>query len=285
MAFKRFKSSVWRLIELLPLRPRAWSVFVTALSLMTRKKLSVGYDEKLDLYVVTQAGQNFFVARRSRIRLFHRGIEGRVEFVQSSYDVPSDAIRPGDIVVDCGANIGEFSYAMEARGAVVAAFEPEPNEYRALKINLHHDSSIAVNLPLWSSSARVFLQHRNDSGDSSISEQRAPDAEISEVTSITLDDWVQANLSPDDVIALLKLEAEGGELEVLLGSTSSLHRVRYICADLGEASQTDNNAVASVTNFLLNWGFELVSFNQNRCMTVFRNPELAQRPRNKTPDV
>jgi tRNA G46 methylase TrmB len=48
-------------------------------------------------------------------------------------------LRPGDVVVDCGAYIGEFTlYAAEAVGPAgkVIAFEPDPENMKALKANI-----------------------------------------------------------------------------------------------------------------------------------------------------
>lgn len=271
---KQLKNSLWRVVEWLPLPAKIWPLIPTLLSHLTRNWITVGYREDLDLYLVKQSLDEIFVARRSRVRLFHRGIRGRVRFVEESYDVPVGAVGPGDIVVDCGANIGEFARAMELRGAVVIAFEPEILEWRALEKNLINRDSRAINLPLWSSSGEVLLRHANNSGDSSVQISGEEDGQTSIVQSVSFDDWAEGNLLPDQIIKLFKLEAEGSELDVLIGFEASLRRIQYICADLGEATRTSATAVPEVTNFLLNRGFEVATFSTKRCMTVYQNTHL-----------
>ena len=43
------------------------------------------------------------------------------------------SISPGDVVIDCGANIGDVSAYFLSRGAVVHSFEPNPSAYNILR--------------------------------------------------------------------------------------------------------------------------------------------------------
>ena len=43
------------------------------------------------------------------------------------------ALGPGDIALDCGANVGNVTTRMASTGAVVYAFEPNPHAYSALE--------------------------------------------------------------------------------------------------------------------------------------------------------
>ena len=42
------------------------------------------------------------------------------------------SLSPGDVAIDCGANVGEVTARMAARGAEVFAFEPNPIAYETL---------------------------------------------------------------------------------------------------------------------------------------------------------
>lgn len=236
--------------------------------------MRITYEKQSGLFLAEQNQEHMYVARKSRLRLFHRGILGRVRFVEASYNVPMHAVTCGDIVLDCGANIGEFTSAMEQRGALVYAFEPERLEYEALVRNLTNKDSRAFNVALWSSTGVVTLSHANESGDSAVSDFENAMEGQSLIRSMTLDDWAKDNLPQKLSISLLKLEAEGGEVEILRGGSITLKRTKYVCADLGEATKTGPNAVPDAANFLLSRGFEVSSFSPVRCMTVFRNLEL-----------
>ena len=40
---------------------------------------------------------------------------------------------PGDIAIDCGANLGDVTVPLAANGATVHAFEPNPHAFRVLQ--------------------------------------------------------------------------------------------------------------------------------------------------------
>lgn len=65
----------------------------------------------------------------SRKILKHNGWEGDIT------QIWMDHIRPGDLVVDIGANIGWYSKIAELQQAEVFAFEPDPRNFEVLKQN------------------------------------------------------------------------------------------------------------------------------------------------------
>ena len=267
---------LWGLLASLPVKNSLWARVVSGLLVLSGRRRSVTFAKESGLFELAEGENRFFVPRRSRVRLFHRGIAGRMRFVEEIYSVPSQAVKANDIVIDCGANIGEFARSMEQRGAAVFAFEPETLECEALAKNLTKVESRAINLALWSSSGIVTLNHANETADSSVLDSQIPQAGQSLIRSITLDDWTRNNLAPSELISLLKLEAEGGEADILLGGSQTLRRTRYICADLGEPTRDQPNAVPDVMNLLVNRGFEVVSFNPRRCVAVFQNLNLTE---------
>ena len=52
------------------------------------------------------------------------------------YDIPVAPLRNGDIVMDIGANHGFYACWAAAQGAIVHAFEPDPNTFRLLVENI-----------------------------------------------------------------------------------------------------------------------------------------------------
>jgi FkbM family methyltransferase len=44
-----------------------------------------------------------------------------------------DELGPGDVAIDCGANVGNVTARMASKGATVYAFEPNPYAYQVLK--------------------------------------------------------------------------------------------------------------------------------------------------------
>src|SRR3546814_20131024 len=45
-------------------------------------------------------------------------------------------LRPGDLAIDCGANVGRFTRPIAEGGATVHAFEPNPDAFAELSRNL-----------------------------------------------------------------------------------------------------------------------------------------------------
>ena len=87
-----------------------------------------------------------------------------------------------------------------------------------------------------------------------------------EVETRTLDSFNFQN------IKLLKLEAEGYEPEVLMGSLKTLKNIQYISVDYGnERGVEQESTKVEVTNYLFNNNFELVADSKNRKIGLFQN--------------
>jgi len=55
-----------------------------------------------------------------------RGIVRRTEILGETYFLPQIEFRPGDVVVDCGANVGELKYYFLERDLAVDYIGYEP---------------------------------------------------------------------------------------------------------------------------------------------------------------
>ncbi len=83
-------------------------------------------------------------------------------------------------------------------------------------------------------------------------------------------------LLPNRKIKLLKLEAEGAELEVSLGCQNILGNIEYISADLGfERGVEESSTLVPVVNYLLSHGFTLVEVSKGRRVALFKNKSLS----------
>jgi FkbM family methyltransferase len=149
-------------------------------------------------------------------------------------------LRPGDVTVDVGANIGLytllFSRLVGPEGQV-HAFEPAPENARRLRVNLllneaenvtfeeaavySRDGTVTLNLfderlGAWHSLGRPELPDPFRPGNT-----LAPAGTV-EVTAVTLDDYASRN--GIERIALLKVDVEGAEPDVLAGAAGLLER-------------------------------------------------------------
>lgn len=135
-------------------------------------------------------------------------------------------LEPGDVIYDVGANIGVIALALASSksNVVVHAFEPEPRNVAHLRSNvrLNHLTNrvFCHQLALGSKNGVASLHVSGEVGEGThtlVDDGRARSAEVS-VDVQTADDFAKANQSPD----VVKIDVEGGEVEVLAGMTSLL---------------------------------------------------------------
>jgi FkbM family methyltransferase len=136
-------------------------------------------------------------------------------------------VRPGSIALDVGHMIGYFSLLMAkrtGRGGEVHAFDPDPRAHERLAENVSRNSMPWITANLLALGARAgtarFGIHERI-GWSSTKEVK----EFSDWTSVpmqTLDEYVAEHDLDPARISVIKVDAEGGELEVLQGARNTL---------------------------------------------------------------
>jgi hypothetical protein len=136
-------------------------------------------------------------------------------------------VRPGSIALDVGHMIGYYSLLMAkrtGRGGAVHAFDPDPRAHERLGENVSRNSMPWITANLLALGARAgtarFGIHERI-GWSSTKEVK----EFSEWTSVpmqTLDDYVAEHEIDLTRISVIKVDAEGGELDVLKGARDTL---------------------------------------------------------------
>ena len=195
-----------------------------------------------------------------------RGIIRRTQILGDCYFLPLITFEPGDLVVDCGANVGELKFYFTENELLIEyiGIEPSPLEYACLKENVA--PSQTLNIGLWDSDGELDFFVSSQMADSSFIEPPTYE-KIIKVETKRLD-----SLLANRKIKLLKLEAEGAEPEVLYGCEKILDRIEYISADVGfERGVNQTSTLAAVTNYLLSNGFELVDVQERRLTALFRN--------------
>lgn len=134
------------------------------------------------------------------------------------------ALRPGDLFVDVGANVGSYTVlAAGACGADVISCEPIPAAYRHLQLNIHinelDDRVRALRVGVGSATGLLRFTSTFDSMNHVVTgaqESQSPTVQV-EVTS--LDELLEA----EDPY-LLKIDVEGYETEVVDGASQTLAR-------------------------------------------------------------
>lgn len=143
-------------------------------------------------------------------------------------------VRPGDVVVDGGSNVGFFSLvaAMRLNGSGrVISFEPNPRTFGLLRQNVAHnhlESIVRVEEKALTSSNGTFefTASTDEPMRSSLVVDAGPTKKTIRVSGVRLDDYVKAhNLDSVDII---KLDLEGAEPLAIEGMAKSLLSARLL---------------------------------------------------------
>jgi FkbM family methyltransferase len=169
-----------------------------------------------------------FGARRGMTKVFgdFRVVEGETDryaihevWERNDYRLRPEYVR-GGIVVDIGANLGSFSVLCAKLGArLVVAYEPQPETFEALVENVR-SNGVPGTVETWPSAVVGFaftgkVRVTGDGGGARATFQPAG----REVPAQAIDD-VLDGLAGAGRIALLKMDCEGGEVEIFRGLTA-----------------------------------------------------------------
>src|SRR5271170_2929672 len=147
-------------------------------------------------------------------------------------------LRSGMVFLDIGAHHGIYSIVAAKRlgtNGTVVAFEPALREFRRLRLHLrlnrmHWVRSEPVAIGAAASTRRFFQVIEGDSTRGGLQPPATHD-EVAEtsVETVSLDDYVSR--FPLKRVDIVKLDVEGGELEVLQGASNVLTTFRpvFIC--------------------------------------------------------
>lgn len=135
-------------------------------------------------------------------------------------------LRPGDLAVDLGANMGVVTAQLAATGADVVAFEPDPMTFEKLQARFADTPNVTlVHAAVGVGSGTVRLMRADNFAENPegasvkstiLGGGRRIDAENSvEVPLIDFPGWVRQQVAARGQIAFVKMDIEGAELEIL----------------------------------------------------------------------
>ena len=199
-------------------------------------------------------GLRLYVDLRSSIG---RGILATGEFDEAVFAAIAEGVSASDTVIDVGANIGFYSARLAnlvgAKGQV-HAFEIDPRAIRCLRRTLQRNSIGQLRLhefALGSSPGTVFLDQSSEVGHTSAAQSGSGRP----VECETLDSW--ASKTDLRSLAVIKIDVEGGEVEVLRGAAETVHRLRprLVIEVVDSALRQFGSSAEELFELLRQWGY------------------------------
>ena len=213
-------------------------------------------------------GELFWATHRNRCHLYSEGLAHRGKSIGKSYLLSNIAFNNRDVIIDCGANMGDLQLFFWdlAVDITYIGIEPNPIDFECLSENKLGSSSV-LNLALWKEKGSLKFWVDSKSASSSLIEPPTF-TEIITVNAVRLD-----QIELPSKVKLLKIEGEGAEPEILLGSSGILYKVEYISVDVGPERGVEQTSTRNdVTDFLLKNNFEIVQENPYHRKTIlFKN--------------
>lgn len=182
-------------------------------------------------------------------------------------------VRPGEIAIDCGANVGDVTEVLSEAGGTVHAFEPNPHAFKKLKkrfrgrehvichpkavfsnhgtTNLYLHEQSPENPVKWSTGSSLLSEKSNVNSDTSV-----------EVELLDLAEFVK---SLGQRVKILKMDVEGVEYELLerLIESGVIHQIDHVFVEthedqmpgLGEKAEVVRQMIEhqGLTQINLNW--------------------------------
>ncbi|MDF2551510.1 MAG: hypothetical protein K0R77_785 [Chryseobacterium sp.] len=153
------------------------------------------------------------------------------DYEKPEIDYLSDFLKPGNVFIDIGANIGLFSLnASEIVGekGKIYAFEAFPPNYNQFKENISlnkFENIIAENKAISSQNSTIEILYNEKDNNIGMASAFLKDFTSKEVVeSTTLDQYsVDHHINRID---LIKIDIEGGEYDALLGMTRILTEIK-----------------------------------------------------------
>ena len=161
------------------------------------------------------------------LRIYY-GSRSRMRLMQAHY---SRFVRPGDLVFDIGAHVGDRIAAFRRLGAAVVAVEPQPAAFRWLRLRYGRDAGVTLVEAAVSDRAGTLTLHINRANPTISTASPAFIAATrgaagwegqvwdgrSSVPAVTLDELIARHGVP----AFVKIDVEGFEHHVLQGLSRS----------------------------------------------------------------
>jgi len=135
-------------------------------------------------------------------------------------------LKPGDFVIDCGANVGDVTEPLAATGATVHCFEPDPYAFKQLSKRFSDTPNVILdNAAVGTEDGTIDLMRADNFDDGPrggsvkstvLTGGRAiNETNLIEVRLVNFIGFLQKMIAEHGEIAFVKMDIEGAELDIL----------------------------------------------------------------------
>ena len=202
--------------------------------------------------------------------LTHLESSSAPELVMREYGRLSSSIEEDAVILDVGAHVGAFSVMCSKRlnKGLVISFEPNPKIFKLIKINVYLNglrNVVPMNIALADYCGEAELSVMGDPAAGHLSPDLSG-VENFEVQVRTIDDFcLERGI---DRVALIKIHAEGSEMDILKGARNILTDNNLNLA-ISSAHLRSINIQRQICEHLLDLGFKVKIGGQPSHPTLF----------------
>ena len=223
---------------------------------------------KENYYYNTEVDWRFY-HKKQGLYAYGNGFKKRKNELLSSYLIKNLEFKDDDIVIDIGANNGDFYLCFDKK-IKYYAYEPSPIVFSNLEYNIKNQNLYNLGVSNFESN-KIDFYLNDESGDSSIIPINNYTKKIT-IKTTTLDKEID---KLQKKIKIIKVEAEGFEPEILQGLKKNLNYVEYITIDCGfERGIEQESTIAECSNYLIKNNFKMIDFSTSRIVTLFKNLDI-----------
>ena len=191
--------------------------------------------------------------------LTHLESSSSPELVMSNYESLSSSLAEEDVVFDVGAHVGAFSVMSGKRlsKGLVISFEPNPDVYRLLKLNVCLNglrNVVPLNVALADYCGKAELSVLRDPAagylGQDISDARTFEVQVRTVDDICLERGIER-------VAFIKIHAEGSEMAILKGGRNILAS-KGLGLVISSSRLRSSNVRREICKHLLDIGFKVM---------------------------
>jgi FkbM family methyltransferase len=246
-------------------------LFCRLLNFLFKKKSNIHFDKNELMYkkILNNSNEIFYPNKRVT-RLIQNNDSYFFDKLFETYCLEQVSFCDNDLIIDCGANIGELNYSFKFKNINIKyiGIEPDYETFNCLEKNRARPADVFHNIALSNKIGESKLYLDNIGGNSSL--EFFGKNESLNVKTATLD-----SLNIKGTVRLLKLEAEGHEPEILEGAIDSLRNINYVSVDFGfERGIDQENTIEAVNNILTKNNFKLKNLSEYRLIGLYQNVNI-----------